>query len=39
MKEWNPFADTHEHIECTAERVSESLINIIKKQFEKAKIK
>ena len=35
MLEWNAFADEHEHIECIAERVSESLMEIIKEQFEK----
>lgn len=33
MKEWNPFADEHEHIECASERISTSLIDIIKNQL------
>lgn len=34
MLEWNAWADEHEHIECIAERISTSLIEIIKKQME-----
>ncbi len=34
MNEWNPFAEEHEHIECAADRISNHMINIIKKQFE-----
>ena len=26
MQEWNPWAETHEHSECTAERISTELI-------------
>lgn len=33
MNEWNPFADTHEHIECASERISDRLISMIKKHF------
>ena len=33
MFEWNAWADEHEHVECTAERISTSLIEIIKKQL------
>ena len=33
MIEWNPFSDEHEHAECTAERISEHLIQIIKQQM------
>ena len=33
MLEWNVFADEHEHIECIVERVSTSLIEIVKKQL------
>lgn len=33
MQEWNPFAEVHEHIECSAERISASLIEIVKKQL------
>lgn len=33
MKEWNPFARTHEHVNCIAERVSDSVMGVIKKQF------
>ncbi len=43
MLEWNAWADEHEHVECIAERVSISLIEIVKKQFaennDKIKIK
>jgi len=35
MLEWNAFADEHEHIECIAERVSASLLEILKKQLGK----
>ena len=34
MREWNAFAEVHEHIECSAERISASLVEILKKQFE-----
>jgi hypothetical protein len=34
MLEWNAFAEVHEHIECSAERISASLFEILKKQFE-----
>jgi len=34
MQEWNPFAEEHEHIECSAERISASLVEILKKQLE-----
>ena len=34
MFEWNAWADEHEHVECTAERISTSLIEIIKKQLK-----
>lgn len=34
MLEWNAWADEHEHVECIAERISTSLIEIIKKQLE-----
>ena len=33
MLEWNAWADEHEHVECIAERISTSLIEIVKKQF------
>lgn len=29
MKSWNPHADTHEHVECTSERVSDKLVEAI----------
>ena len=32
MLEWNAWADEHEHIECMAERISTSLIEIVRKQ-------
>lgn len=34
MLEWNAWADEHEHVECIAERISKSLIEIAKKQLE-----
>jgi len=34
MQEWNPFAEVHEHIECSAKRISASLVEILKKQLE-----
>ena len=33
MFEWNAWADEHEHVECIAERISTSLIKIVKKQL------
>jgi len=33
MLEWNAWADEHENVECIAERVSTSLIEIVKKQL------
>ena len=36
MNEWNPFAIVHEHIECSTERISERLSNIIKKTLEQS---
>ncbi len=35
MLEWNAWADEHEHVECLSERISISLIEIVKKQLEK----
>ena len=35
MKEWNPFADEHEHAECISSRISEGLIKILRKQLNK----
>ena len=34
MQEWNPFAEVHEHIECSAERISASLVEILKKKLD-----
>lgn len=34
MLEWNAFADEHEHVECIAQRISESLMQIVKKQLK-----
>lgn len=36
MKEWNPFAEEHEHPVCAAERMSEHLIQIIREQMSNA---
>jgi len=33
MLEWNAFANEHEHVECISERISTSLIEIVKKQL------
>ena len=33
MKAWNPFATEHEHIECASERISASLIELVKKDL------
>ena len=33
MQEWNAFAQVHEHIKCSAERISASLVEILKKQL------
>lgn len=35
MLKWNPFADEHEHVKCISERVSESLIEVIKRDLFK----
>ena len=34
MQEWNAFAEVHEHTECSAERTSASLVEILKKQLD-----
>lgn len=34
MQEWNPFAEVNEHIECSGKRISESLIDILKKDLK-----
>ena len=36
MNEWNLFTIVHEHIECSTERISERLSNIIKKEMEQS---
>jgi len=33
MKEWNPFADIHEHVTCTSNRIVDSLMKIIINQL------
>ena len=33
MIEWNPFAEVHEHIDCIANRISDKIIENIKKQM------
>jgi len=33
MQEWNPFTEVHEHRECSAERISASLVEVLKKQL------
>jgi hypothetical protein len=33
MKEWNPFATEHEHIECASKRISASLSESFKKDL------
>lgn len=33
MAQWNAFANQHEHVECISERVSNQLIEIVKKQL------
>jgi len=33
MQEWNAFAEVHEHIRCSAERISASLVETLKKQL------
>lgn len=35
MLSWNPFADTHEHVGCTADRISDNLLQILKKELNK----
>lgn len=37
MESWNPFGDFHEHPECSADRTSDKLMEIIKQQFEAMK--
>jgi hypothetical protein len=34
MKEWNPFANEHYHIQCIAKHISNKLIVIVKNQNE-----
>ena len=34
MEEWNAFTEEHEHIECISERISASLVEILKNQLE-----
>ena len=34
MLEWNAWSDEHEHVECITERISTSLIEIVKKQLK-----
>lgn len=34
MLEWNAWADEHEHVECITERISTSLIELVKKQLK-----
>jgi hypothetical protein len=38
MKEWDPFAEEHEHIECISNRISNNLLEIIKESFKNSKI-
>ena len=33
MNEWNPFADSHEHVSCISDRISNKLIDIIKNKI------
>jgi hypothetical protein len=34
MKSWDPYADTHEHIECITKRFGENMKIIFDKMFE-----
>lgn len=34
MKEWNPFSEKHEHIECIADRISNKLVNKLREQLK-----
>lgn len=34
LKEWNPFATEHEHIECASKRIVDSLIGGIKRDMK-----
>lgn len=33
MVEWDPFNDENEHIKCISERISASMVNMIKSQL------
>lgn len=34
MEKWNPFSETHEHIECTSDKISIKLIKNIRNLLE-----
>ena len=36
MREWNPFANKHEHEECTVNRIVDGLMSIVKQQLDSA---
>ena len=37
MESWNPFSDEHEHVLCTSNRITDSLIEIVKKDLNDRK--
>jgi hypothetical protein len=39
MKDWNIFSDEHEHehVNCIADRISDSIMKVINEQFSKIK--
>jgi hypothetical protein len=35
MREWNPFATEHEHVECCAKRIAEEMGEVVRKMLNK----
>lgn len=33
MLEWDPFGEKHEHIECASDRISDHLIELVRKDL------
>lgn len=36
MLEWNAWSNEHEHIECIADRISTSMMEVVIKQFNES---
>jgi len=34
LKEWNPFATEHEHIECASKRIADSIMEGVKRDLK-----